>query len=121
MNGASAFTLQPWPTISVHHVGADIGLAVRVLQHRAVRESVLHRRQHHRIMVDADHLDALVADPPQRRRRRHARQPRRGDDAVDLAAARGKQRVDLLVGFLGRAVDIGAAMLPETTAIRPPR
>ena len=105
LNGASAFTVQPVRRL-VDRERADIALAIGVLQHGAVDEAVLDRLQHHLVMVDADHLDALVADLAQRVGGDDRRHPGRGDDAVDLAGMRREIGVDLLLGGL-RRVDVG--------------
>ena len=86
--------------------GADIALAVGVLQHRAFDEAVLDGLDDHLVMVDADHLDALVADAAERVRGDHRRHPGRRDDAVDIRGLGGEIGVDLLLGRF-RRVDVG--------------
>ena len=68
--------------------------------------AVLDRLQHDLVMVDADHLDALVADLAQRVGGDDRGHPGGGDDAVDVAGVSGEIGVDLLFGGLGR-VDVG--------------
>ena len=65
IQGASALILQP-PPQQVERIGADITLAIGILRHRAGDEPVLDRVEHDLVVVDADELDALVAEVAQR-------------------------------------------------------
>ena len=68
-------------------------------------------------MVDADHLDALVADLAQRIGGDDGGDPGGGDDAVDVAGVSGEIGVDLLFGGLGR-VDVGDHLNDADGAVR---
>src|SRR6266702_4449047 len=81
----------------IERIGADIGLPIGVLGNRTGNKAVTNAVEYDLVVVNADHLDPLVAQIAERGRGDDRGDIRSSDDAADLVLLSGQQGVDLLV------------------------
>src|SRR5690606_21714743 len=85
---------------ALERVAGNIGLTVGVLGHRALYDALFDRLENNRVVINADHLDAPIAEILQSARRNHRGDVAGSNYAVDIGSIGGQNAVDLCVAGL---------------------